>query len=251
MEPSDRARVPDRLAPNTQQPSHTSAPRRKPDTAGPSGHGKRGRHAAKTNGAKFVALIVVAAATLVLGSAVISIPPTIARAEATASPEPEIVEIGIVTTPAPSPIPAPTPEPITITEHELNDGDVERLARLAFLSPLYDRTYKAALMWVVLNRVDSETFPNTIQLVIEQSGEFTIWDPNKYIKPENLEANMELARLVLNQWLSEKEGHNAGRPIPKDALFTVFTGDLNRNLELLAERGGTALYYPIRGAYDY
>lgn len=177
------------------------------------------------------------------------------------SPTPEVVVIMVAQTPTPmielTPSPTSDPSEVCIRAYELNETDVEWLARLTFLSPLADPMYKASLIWLVLNRVDSSDFPNTVQLVISQGsrngsgGEFGFWDEDKIIKPENLAANKELARLVLNQWLSEKAGHNAGRPIPKEALFIRFTGEKNRNLELLSERGGNALYYPIRGAYEY
>lgn len=177
------------------------------------------------------------------------------------SPTPEIVVIAVDCTPTPfvelTPGPSIEIKQMEIRDFDLNQVDIEWLARLAFLSPLTETSYKAALMWLVLNRVDSADFPNTVQLVISQGsrngsgGEFGFWDEDKLIKSENLEENRALARLVLNQWQSEKAGCKAGRPIPKEALFIRFTGESNRNLELLSERGGTALYYPTQGAYEY
>lgn len=170
------------------------------------------------------------------------------------TPTPAVITFelaGASAIPTPPPLPAPTPAPIEVAEHELNDKDIEWLARLAFLSPLREPEYKAALMWVVLNRVDSRDYPNTIQLVITQRGEFAFWDEDKFIKPENLAENRQLARLVLNQWLSEREGLNAGRLIPREALVIRFTGEGNRGLEVLPDRWGDPLYWPVRGAYEY
>lgn len=106
-------------------------------------------------------------------------------------------------------------------------------------------------MWLVLNRVDSRDFPNTIRQVIAQNGEFGFWSEDKFIKPESLAVNRELARLVMNQWLSEKDGLASGRLVPKEALFLRFTGENNRNIELLPNRWGDPLYWPIRDAYEY
>jgi len=179
--------------------------------------------------------------------------------EPTPSPEINVISLEPTVTASISLTPPPTQDPntIVIDAYELNATDVLWLARLAYLSPLYSIEYKAALMWLVLNRVDSEDFPNTVQLVISQNsrsgsgGEFGFWDEDKFIQSDHLEENIALATLVLNQWLSEKDGLNSGRPIPESALFICFTGENNRNLELLSERGGVPLYYPIRGAYDY
>ncbi len=171
--------------------------------------------------------------------------------EPAATPAVVAFTLAIQPDPTPEPLPAPTPEPIEIADYALNEKDVDWLARLAFLSPLTAPENKAALMWLVLNRVDSADFPATVRQVISQRGEFGFWDADKLIRPENLSANRELAKLVLNQWLSEKDGLNAGRLIPKEALFLRFSGEGNRNIELLPDRWGEPLYWPVKGAYEY
>lgn len=175
-----------------------------------------------------------------------------AYADESSNIEVQVVTLELAPTPTPSPaMPAPTPAPIEIKNYDLNDKDVDWLARLAFLSPLTAKENKAALMWLVLNRVDSDAFPSTIRQVIAQKSEFGFWSEDKFIKPENLAVNRELARLVMNQWLSEKDGLNAGRLIPKEALFLRFSGEGNRNIELLPDRWGEPLYWPVKGAYEY
>lgn len=138
------------------------------------------------------------------------------------------------------------PQEIEITEHALNDADVEIVARLLWSSPLRNKTSKAALAWVVCNRVDSDDFPATIAGNVTVT-EFTFYDKRAHISEENT----AIARLVLNQWLSERDGKNAGRLVPKTGLFIQFTGDGNRNINILDERGGSTVYYPVFGAYDY
>ncbi len=169
-----------------------------------------------------------------------------AEPELTPEVETQIVVIHAVETPAPPAAPTREPQEITITEHPLNDNDVETVARLLWSSPLRKKTSKAALAWVVCNRIDSDDFPSTIADVVTVT-EFAFYDKRAHISEEN----RAIARLVLNQWLSERDGENAGRLVPKNGLFIRFSGDSNRNLDILDKRGGSPVYYPAFGAYDY
>lgn len=161
-------------------------------------------------------------------------------------PTPELIIFELAPTSTPVPIPTPTPGPITINEYNLNEEDVETVARLLWSSPLRDRTTKAALIWVVCNRVDSKDFPSTITDVISKT-EFSFYDKRAHLSEENL----ELTKLVLNQWLSERDGFYSGRLVSKDGLFIRFEGENNRSLGILDARGGKTIYYPIAGAYEY
>lgn len=161
-------------------------------------------------------------------------------------PTPELIIFELAPTSTPVPIPTPTPGPITINEYNLNEEDVETVARLLWSSPLRDRTAKAALIWVVCNRVDSKDFPSTITDVISKT-EFSFYDKRAHLSEENL----ELTKLVLNQWLSERDGFDSGRLVSKDGLFIRFEGENNRSLGILDARGGKTIYYPIAGAYEY
>ncbi|MEG1523850.1 MAG: cell wall hydrolase [Clostridia bacterium] len=165
------------------------------------------------------------------------------------APTPAIIYISIAPTeePPPAPTATPTEEPeIVIVEHQLNSNDVETIARLLWSSPLRSKESKAALAWIVLNRVDSDQFPSTVGEVVTV-GEFTFYDKRAHLSEENL----QLVTLVMNQWLSEREGNNAGRLVPKTGLFIQFCGENNRNLTILDARGGSTVYYPMRGAYEY
>jgi hypothetical protein len=162
--------------------------------------------------------------------------------------EPEVITISIIPTPTPEPAPTPTPDvrPMVIEEHELDEDDVEAVARLLWSSPLRDKTQKAALAWLACNRADASVSGDTISSNINTS-EFSFYDRKAHLSDEN----KEIASLVLNQWLSEKDGCKAGRLIPKKALYLDFTGYNNRELVLLAERGGEPMGWPIKDAYDY
>lgn len=168
------------------------------------------------------------------------------------TPEVPVIEMKLLYTPTPTLPPMPTPvaratnSEIQINEYQLNEEDVETIARLLWSSPLRTRTSKAALAWVVCNRVDSDIFPSTIREVVVKS-EFSFYDRKAHISEENL----EIARLVLNQWLSERDGYESGRLVPANGLFTQFAGENNRNLNILDKRGGNCVYYPMAGAYEY
>ena len=166
---------------------------------------------------------------------------------------PAFVIFEVNPTPTPIPIPAPPKEKeeIVIAEYELNEDDVKRIARLLWMSPLRDRTAKAALVWVVCNRIDHPDFPSTIKENITKS-EFSYFDSHAHLS----DTNLEIARLVLNQWLSERDGYNAGRLVPKDGLYIRYTGVNNRSIEILDSKptfdnDPKVVYYPMSGAYEY
>ena len=200
---------------------------------------------------KHGALFTLAAIAIVLAVSAFTVPSNaIAAPDTTPEPTPEAtpIVVYIAMEPTPEPPAAATQEPkqITITEHDIPAADIETIARLLWMSPLRNKTAKAALAWVVMNRVSSSDFPDTIAENVTLQ-EFAFYDKRAHLSDEN----MELARLVINQWMSENDGNHAGRPIPKTALFIRFTGDKNRTLEVMKERGGSAITYPIDWAYNY
>lgn len=173
-------------------------------------------------------------------------PEEAAQPEITPEATAQVVVVQIVPTPPPAPAPTREPQEIEITEHAINEADVEIIARLLWSSPLRRKTSKAALAWVVCNRVDSDTFPSTIAEVVTKT-EFAFYDKRAHLSEENL----QIASLVMNQWLSERDGLNAGRLVPANGLFIRFCGEDNRSMDILDARGGTTVYYPAFGAYDY
>lgn len=76
--------------------------------------------------------------------------------------------------------------------------------------------HKAAPIWCVLNRVDSETeFHNSIKEVITHPKAFA-WTSSTKIEKEFV----ELAKDVMTRWLLEKEGkEEVGRVLPADYYF--------------------------------
>lgn len=81
-------------------------------------------------------------------------------------------------------------------------------------------TEQAAVMWCILNRVDSPLYPNSITEVVKQPSQFFGYSPNNPVDKEIL----QLAETVLSYW---KAGDDSGRVLPKEYLY--FTGDGKRN----------------------
>lgn len=78
----------------------------------------------------------------------------------------------------------------------------------------------AAVVWCVLNRVDSPIYPNNISEVSTQAGQFqgyNWWNP---IDPDVEKIVLD----VLDRWQREKNGEtDVGRILPKEYLY--FWGD--------------------------
>lgn len=120
-----------------------------------------------------------------------------------------------------------------ITEHDLNQSDVDLLARLLWSSPLENEDYKRQLLWVVFNRVDDERsnlFGRTIDTVVIKS-EFAFFDSEAHLS----ETNLRIVREELNRWLSYLDGNYVEIPIPRDAVYARFKGTMNRQLEVFSE----------------
>lgn len=117
-------------------------------------------------------------------------------------------------------------EPAQLPWQEPAEQDVEMLAKLIWgeARGVKTTTEKAAVVWCVLNRVDSAGFPNTIEKVVTQPRQFVGY-AEEYPATEE---NKKIAKDVLNRWYAEKAGHtDIGRVLPKE--YTFFTGDGKSN----------------------
>ena len=140
---------------------------------------------------------------------------------------PEVVELKMVPEEVPEAI--PDPRPVIVTEHDLNEKEVEKLARLLWSSPLRDEAEKKKLVYVVLNRAShGEPFADTVAGCINQH-EFRFFDPHAHRSEENL----RIVRQAWNEWLSRREGNNVGHVVPLNAFYIQFTGPDNRQLRLI------------------
>lgn len=96
------------------------------------------------------------------------------------------------------------------------------------------RAEQAAVVWCILNRVDSEFryFPDTIEGVITKENQFTGYSPSHPVT----ESLADLARDVLTRWHREKAGDtNVGRTLPKEYVY--FVGDGTHNYFTVEWRG--------------
>lgn len=78
-------------------------------------------------------------------------------------------------------------------------------------------------VWVVLNRVDDERFPSTIQDVLSQPYQFHGYDPTYPVTDELY----SIAFDVLTRWSYEKQGIPVRRELAESFLW--FTGDGEQN----------------------
>ena len=106
-----------------------------------------------------------------------------------------------------------------IDEKLLNfDEEIKMLAQVVYNEArgVKGTHHKAAVMWCVLNRVDSETeFHNSIKEVVTHPNAFA-WYSSTRVQKEFV----ELAKDVVTRWLLEKEGiEEVGRVLPVDYYF--------------------------------
>lgn len=81
-------------------------------------------------------------------------------------------------------------------------------------------TEQAAVMWCVLNRVDSPLYPDTVAEVVTQYKQLHGYSESNPVTPELL----QLANSVMTYW---SEGDDSGRVLPKEYIY--FTGDGEHN----------------------
>lgn len=81
-------------------------------------------------------------------------------------------------------------------------------------------TEQAAVVWCILNRADSDDFPDDPLDVVRQEGQFDGYDPSYPVEPELV----ALVEDVMSRWeLEDDLVGDVGRVLPEDYLF--FEGD--------------------------
>ena len=116
----------------------------------------------------------------------------------------------------------------------LTQEDAERLMKIAVVEDYTSIESQAYVMQVVLNRVASPDFPNTIKEVIEQPGQFSTVSNGKYAKAEpNVDSHYALALVE-------------GRQLETDALYFEAAYAKNtwqsKHLVYISTVGGTRYY---------
>jgi hypothetical protein len=114
----------------------------------------------------------------------------------------------------------------SITTSVFAETNEECLAKLLWgeARGIPSMTEKAAVVWVVMNRVDDPRFPGNIQAVVKAPNQFVGYN---YYNPVDPTLAM-IARDVMWRWTIEKQGRtDSGRVIPRN--FYYFTGSGGKN----------------------
>lgn len=108
------------------------------------------------------------------------------------------------------------------------------------------KTQQAAVVWCILNRVDSEVYPNTISEVITQKSQFYGYKESHPIVQETKEIVID----VLLRWENEQRGElDVGRVLPKEYMY--FTGNGKENIfRLTSKSDSTAWDWSLPSPYS-
>ena len=132
---------------------------------------------------------------------------------------------------------------------ELPEAEVEMLAKLIWgeARGVKSKTQQAAVVWCVLNRVDSTGYAcgGSIAHVVTFPNQFQGYNANY---PATAEFK-ELAEDVLTRWYAEKAGYiNTGRVLPLE--YQWFEGNGSTNIFRNAYRNGTKWNWTLESPYE-
>ena len=173
---------------------------------------------------KLIGAAVVLGAAILLTVAMLTIANSATRAFDTQAAAPTVIpdeqvpaEMHIV-----YPVETEPAEETTATPWAPDPDEVNALARTLYgeCRGVKSQMEQAAVAWVVLNRVDSRYYPNSVLEVITQPRQFHGYDEDYPVLPE-LRA---IAEDVLTKWHLEQMGEeDVGRVLPKSYIY--FVGD--------------------------
>lgn len=125
-------------------------------------------------------------------------------------------------------------EPINDTCMVIDQEDAEMLMKIAVAEDHTDETSQAYVMSIILNRVDSPDFPDTVAEVIEQPGQFMKLTDKRYLNAEP-DVNSHLALALIE-----------GKRIETNFLYYEAKWVKNswaaRHREVALEYGGSRFY---------
>ena len=139
----------------------------------------------------------------------------------------------------------PPQEESTPNSIQTSEEDIILLSKLVYgeARGVKSKTEQACVIWCVLNRVDSEYYPNTIKEVILQPGQF-------YGYSIDFPVTEDIKSLVIDvvlRWEQEKyTGEFTGRVLPVEYLY--FSGDGVRNY--FRDRAGNIYDYYLSSPYE-
>ena len=116
-------------------------------------------------------------------------------------------------------------EPPVYYEMYFTEDDVAAMAKMLWGEARgCTRDNQIKCVWVVLNRVDDERFPDTIQGVLEQPSQFHGYSESFPVTDELYNVAFD----VLTRWSYEKQGIPVRRELPNTYLW--FTGNGQENI---------------------
>ena len=105
----------------------------------------------------------------------------------------------------------------TPIEEDTYNAEAEYIAKLLYGQARYNSPEaQKAIAWLIINRVESPYYPNSVQEVVEQPSQWMGYNDNNIIE----DSLYEIALTAVNDW------HNgAHRPFSADFLYMVWTSD--------------------------
>ena len=105
----------------------------------------------------------------------------------------------------------------TPIEEDTYNTEAEYIAKLLYGQARYNSLEaQKAIAWLIINRVESPYYPNSVQEVVEQPSQWMGYNDNNIIE----DRLYEVALTAVNDW------HNgAHRPFSADFLYMVWTSD--------------------------
>lgn len=105
----------------------------------------------------------------------------------------------------------------TPIEEDNYNAEAEYIAKLLYGQARYNSPEaQKAIAWLIINRVESPYYPNSVQEVVEQPSQWMGYNDNNIIE----DRLYEVALTAVNDW------HNgAHRPFSADFLYMVWTSD--------------------------
>lgn len=139
-------------------------------------------------------------------------------------------------------------EVITIEEEPIK---VDEVSAMYIAKTVYgeargcSKVEQAAVVWSILNRVDSDKYPDTIVGVVTQNSQFHGYNRRHPV----ISSIYDLTVDVMTRWEREKRGEtNVGRVLPKEYLY--FYGDGRRNHFRTDWRGGATWNWSLPNPYE-
>lgn len=171
---------------------------------------------------------------------------TATAAEITPEPSEPLPVVQVLSEPSTELTPEPTLEPSPEPQYILNPADVTMLAKLVYGESrgIESITEQAAVIWTVLNRVDSTGYGmgRSIKYVVTFPDQFHGYSRYHPTVDDYGRDLCELAEDVLIRWMTEKDGQaDVGRILP--AEYKWFDGKNGHNHFRDAYKRSQANYY--------